>query len=800
MAHESARCYSARVRMHISRVLFGRLALIAFPALSFVGCGGNGFTQGSAEPDGSVAEAGADGDIIVGPGSEGGHDAGNDATAHDASPEEDAHADARAEGGEGGGGEGGEPDSSTQPEAGKDAAPDAPGCPTGYLDCGGTCTLDNVTNCGSCGHDCANLPNVTGGVTCSATGVCTFTNVDCATGFAHCTSDPDNGCETNITVSPNCGACGTVCSADAGVPVCNGTACVSGCSGSTPTLCDGTTCVNTTDDPSNCSACGHTCAAGGTESHTTCVNSVCGTACNTGYTNCSGGCVDEQTDPNNCNGCAAPCPVATNGTPQCVAGMCGVSCNAGLTYCKSEAACVNETNDPQNCGGCGTICPAGPAHSTPTCAAPTCGFACMGGYTECDGNSCLANISANGAFVSPLGAGSACTSTQPCPTIAAALATGRSPIYLDHGTYTEQVSITASVDIEGGWAWMQSTGVWSNCNGTSTTSIIVAPASANPEWSTVQITAGTVTLSTLTVKNPTVAVAGQAQSLYGIFATGASTAVTLDDVAISVAQGGSGQQPAAVTTPGMNATGSGCGADDGADGGAGIPGVGTVAGSYGATGFVPATGSPGSPGNPGNDGTLTTPGMESTSNWCKTGTSVPPAKPPCDCGNSAVSTGLVGTAGCAGGGAPGGNGGSGGGASIGIFAWQASVNTTGVTVTTQAGGGGGTGGAGSTTPGSGANGTTGSNGVTYPTGCKTNPAGGCYECTGSIVGLGGVGGPGGNGGLGGQGSGGPGGDSLCYAGTAGAVTGITASNCTVGPGGTGGMPNGVTGRSTVGYP
>ena len=88
-----------------------------------------------------------------------------------------------------------------------DAGPDG-GCTA--LRCDAGCLPNDVHNCGACGHDCTMLSHVSGPVTCNS-GQCSFPPSSCASPWSHCTSNPDDGCETDISKINSCGACGRSC-------------------------------------------------------------------------------------------------------------------------------------------------------------------------------------------------------------------------------------------------------------------------------------------------------------------------------------------------------------------------------------------------------------------------------------------------------------------------------------------------------------------------------------------------------------------------------------------------------------
>ena len=716
--------------------------------------------------------------------------AGHDGTTGDA-----GHHDATAAAETGtteGGGEGG-----TVAEAGDEGPP--PGCGTGDIECSGACVPSDVHNCGTCGHDCTNLAHVAGATSCTAAGACSFPATACATGWADCNGKPDDGCETDITKPGTCGSCTNVCTANA--PVCAGGMCVSGCPVGAPKLCSGT-CVDTTSNANDCNGCGLACPNSVPNSQPTCVSSACTFTCNGNFSGCPVGaptaCVDEVHDANNCGGCNKTCPGPTSGTgsPACVASACSLNCSAGLTACPvvGPTECANTTTDLSNCGSCGDVCTTAVQNATPTCITSQCGFACKTGFLLCNSSTCIpAADTVNGAFVSPGGSGSTCSATQPCATIGAAIATGKPIVYLDKGTYTEQVILpNAALTVHGGWTF--SGGTWTNCGGTNATSILSAPAGLTSTVTT--SSSNTWAFDAVTIENNTTASAGQ--SLYGVLLS--SGGLTLTDVAIEAAAGGAGgnggpgaQGAAPYATCSVNGT-----SNAGANGAVGLLGSAGQMGTYAATGYVLM---------PGTSGAVATGGYNGGPGGTNSHASCGYAADHDGCGGSSTVTSGAGTPGCGGGPGGGGAPGAGGGASIGVFAGgTASITLSAVTVQTGGGGRGGQGGTG----GLGVSGSTGAVGsmAQYDINCANTPPG-CHPggappcgCAGTPVPLAGgaAGGPGGAGGNGGAGGGGTGGDSLCYATGGGQVAGLPS--CLAGVGGTGGLDGtggsaaqGATGRS-----
>ncbi|MDP8999034.1 MAG: hypothetical protein M3O46_02875 [Myxococcota bacterium] len=306
-------------------------------------------------------------------------------------------------------------------------------------------TSSDVHHCGACDHDCTLLPRVSASGIACAGGHCTY---QCAAGHADCT-DAGAGCQTDVSMSPNCGTCGTTCPAAA--PLCapsiaGAFSCQSGCPASAPDLC-AMSCVDKTSNNANCGMCGTACTT--TIAHATaqCVGSKCTTGCAPTYASCGSACVDLTSDDANCNTCSNLCTggrhcvgsqcQCTNGTHlcggQCVANdtsACGASCAgcvvpsggtvacngtqcvqsctaAGYTICSN--ACVNETSDDNNCNGCTNQCTGG-RH----CVSSMC--QCTGGAHLCS-SQCVANdTSACGATCAactmPTGGTVACNGTQ----------------------------------------------------------------------------------------------------------------------------------------------------------------------------------------------------------------------------------------------------------------------------------------------------------------------------------------------------------------------------------------------------
>jgi hypothetical protein len=141
-------------------------------------------------------------------------------------------------------------------------------CDAGWASCGAQnalgCPVNLMTradNCGSCGNNCLNRPNVVAaaciGGNCQVTG--------CGPGFGDCDGRSDNGCEYNLTSSVlKCGSCNNNCMTKPNVTNarcdsgrCAVTACSPGTGDCNHDGSDG--CESVLNTNANCGGCGLRC-------------------------------------------------------------------------------------------------------------------------------------------------------------------------------------------------------------------------------------------------------------------------------------------------------------------------------------------------------------------------------------------------------------------------------------------------------------------------------------------------------------------------------------------------------------
>jgi len=235
-------------------------------------------------------------------------------------------------------------------------------CPSGSDDCDGVCKdlAKDADNCGQCGSDCSRHPHVAKGDRCQA-GTCAY---GCDPGWGDCSGSP--GCETDLTTTNDCGACGVTCS---GGMVCGKGKCEcpsgqSDCSG---------VCYDLDKDDTNCGVCGRVCKGG-----KVCEQGRCG--CPEGQSDCDGTCKNLDDDAENCGKCAKAC----RGGKLCASGDC--QCAKDETEC--AGVCKNLQQDPDNCGTCGKLCAADEhvASSGSRCGRGLCEYLCESEWGDCQGD------------------------------------------------------------------------------------------------------------------------------------------------------------------------------------------------------------------------------------------------------------------------------------------------------------------------------------------------------------------------------------------------------------------------------
>jgi hypothetical protein len=392
-----------------------------------------------------------------------------------------------------------------------------------------------------------------------------------------------------------------------------------------------------------------------------------------------------------------------------------------------------------------------------------------------------------GYFVAAGGASSSCGSRAvPCGSVQTAVSLaaqfGKPNVYVAAGTYTEQLTLSSHVTVQGGWVDQGS--VWSRDCGAANAADVQIDAPSTAAVTVVANGVIGVVLDTLTINSKPESAVGAGESVYGIMATNGAQ-LSLVNVAVSVVAAGAGGG-GGVGSPGSGVTICTT-PSDGNAGGPGAGGVPGAAGSYGASGFsTGSAGGTGSTGIVGDNGTAGGSGVSASCTVCTSSECPPPNNIPschlCQSPTPTPKTGTNGTPGCGGNGGQGGTGGSGGGSSVGVYAWASTVEIAQSKLRAGNGGAGGPGGGGGAGVG-------GSNGAPGSGTCGSGACTGTTMCgTTMSTDLGGsAGGTGGSGGSGGAGGGGAGGDSFAwYAAGGGTVTADGSTSLSNGNGGQGG--------------
>lgn len=197
--------------------------------------------------------------------------------------------------------------------------------------------------------------------------------VMCGYGSNDCNGSANDGCETAVaTDANNCGGCGLVCSGNnMATRTCSNFTCNGACNAGFADcdfnkLSNGCE-INTGGDPNNCGACGSVCSANNMASRS-CGGGICNGACAAGFADCNynkqmDGCeTNVSSDPNNCGGCGFVCSNFNMASRTCGGGVCNGACASGFADCNgNKLADGCETNimtSASNCGACGVSCSA----------------------------------------------------------------------------------------------------------------------------------------------------------------------------------------------------------------------------------------------------------------------------------------------------------------------------------------------------------------------------------------------------------------------------------------------------------
>ncbi len=190
----------------------------------------------------------------------------------------------------------------------------------------------------SCPVDCEHLPHVKPGTALCSNGHCAFLGQPCEDGFAHCSNDPNDGCEAALSSPLSCGSCTTRCFSP-----------YSACEPNNDTYVCSRVCVAPLPD------------------------------------SCDSECVDFQNDVNSCGGCGVSCYVP-NALPNCVLGQCTVGkCNADRADCTSDPGCETTLGTIDSCAGCGDkACSIANALFSCSSSASCATALCAPGFGNCD--------------------------------------------------------------------------------------------------------------------------------------------------------------------------------------------------------------------------------------------------------------------------------------------------------------------------------------------------------------------------------------------------------------------------------
>ena len=254
-------------------------------------------------------------------------------------------------------------------------------CEPGWEDCDGAvhngCEVNIRTNdtCGGCDTGCF----IAGASASCSTGTCTFE--ECNPDRANCDGDLMNGCEENISLPGNCGQCGLDCGELPNVASggCSESRrceiiCLPGFADCDQNIQNG--CEANLDAPGSCGRCGLDCSDLANVAETACGEQGCEiTECEPNFKDCDGlastGCEANLRSLDHCGDCNQRCALA-HASESCSTGSCVITgCDPGFENCDSQApnGCEASLGDSDTCGDCDTTCDDG--------------WACVSGDCQC---------------------------------------------------------------------------------------------------------------------------------------------------------------------------------------------------------------------------------------------------------------------------------------------------------------------------------------------------------------------------------------------------------------------------------
>ncbi len=288
------------------------------------------------------------------------------------------------------------------------------GCDAPYADCDGSADdgcearLDSPEHCGLCGAAC----HLAHGQAACVLGRCGLAH--CEAGFGDCDGSSDNGCETALNSTANCGRCRNTCSATANATAgcesngqCGVAACV-GAFGDCDTKAQNG-CEQPLDTLKHCGQCRQACAPGNAVGK--CDSGQCVIdSCDGAFVDCNGlvadGCEATLDSTAHCGTCSVQCalpnvtapicdtskaPAACaidhscpGGKAGCQAGALENGCKAGFADCDQTAAngCETDLTRLTDCGSCGNSCVL--ANTVTQCNAGQCALVgCVPGFAQC---------------------------------------------------------------------------------------------------------------------------------------------------------------------------------------------------------------------------------------------------------------------------------------------------------------------------------------------------------------------------------------------------------------------------------